>query len=337
MGGLFPIKVQDLLFHHVLRGWELLKGQNRTLTIYKQLCTLCYWGQGQGIYYIKRTTVSILGSHTAERLHIYFHSAWRIWEEGAGGNLQSATVLRDRGRGWASRAETTCGERVYMPTAALWERQHVLDCELPASFLHKLVSHSMGAADCSMAAPGPMLSLCQDLTSLDYHHNIHQLSSTQPPLPPTPSLLPNLPLPILFPQSYPSSCILSEWHPLNLPNYLSSGHAILALFGQHILLTGWSYGAKRTSTGLPDCSPRRPNSLWHYQPFTAKFKTHGHRPWKDYLKKYCVSRSKVSQNIWIKPHYTRFKILNLVFIRACLLYNKLPEMADLKRWCFWAF
>ncbi|KAK9535255.1 hypothetical protein VZT92_007648 [Zoarces viviparus] len=55
------------------------------------------------------------------------------------------------------------------------------DCELPASFLHELVSHSMGAADYSMAAPGPMLPLCQDLTSLDYHHNIHQLSSTQPP------------------------------------------------------------------------------------------------------------------------------------------------------------
>ena len=69
--------------------------------------------------------------------------------------------------------------------------------ELPASFHHELVSHSMGAADCSMAAPGPMLPLCQDLTSLDYHHNIHQLSSTQPhspPPPPTPTpLLPTQP------------------------------------------------------------------------------------------------------------------------------------------------
>lgn len=264
-------------------------------------------------------------------------------EEGAGGNLQSATVLRDRGGGWASRAETTCGERVYMPTAALWERQHVLDCELPASFLHKLVSHSMGAADCSMAAPGPMLPLCQDLTSLDYHHNIHQLSSTQPSLPPTPSLLPNLPLPILFPQSYPSSCIHSEWHPLNLPNYLSSGHATLAFFGQHILLTGWSYGAKRTSTGLPDCSPRRPNSLRHYPPFTAKFKTHGLRAWKDYLEKYCVSGAKVSQNIWIKPYYTRFKILRLIlsFLKFKHLSQKTCNNMDSKistgffvHWCY---
>lgn len=72
----------------------------------------------------------------------------------------------------------------------LWEKQHVLDYELLASFLHKLVSRSMGATDCSMAAPGPMLPLCQDLTSVDYHHNIHQLSSAQPPLPPPPPLFP---------------------------------------------------------------------------------------------------------------------------------------------------
>jgi len=143
------------------------------------------------------------------------------------------------------------------------------DCELPASFLHELVSHSMGAADCSMAAPGPMLPLCQDLTSLDYHHNIHQLSSTRP------TALP-VPLPTPCPQSDPSSWILSEWHPLNLPNYLSSGHTDVALARQHILLKGRSWGAKGSSTGLPDCSHRRPHSPWHYQPFTVKFKTLGH-------------------------------------------------------------
>lgn len=78
------------------------------------------------------------------------------------------------------------------------------DRELPASFLHKLVSHSMGAADCSMAAPGPMLPLCQDLTSLDYHHNIHQLSSTPPPLPPTlPPPAPGSPYPFSTPGPIP--------------------------------------------------------------------------------------------------------------------------------------
>lgn len=128
-----------------------------------------------------------------------------------------------------NQAETTRSEKKKWICLPLWERQHVLDSKRAASFLYRLVSHSMGAADCSMATPGPMLLFCQDLTSLDYHHNIHQLSSTQPPLlllpnPPSP---PVLPLAILCPQSNPSSWILSEWHPLNLPNYLSSGHAAL--------------------------------------------------------------------------------------------------------------
>lgn len=54
----------------------------------------------------------------------------------------------------------------------LWERQHVLDYELPASFLYRLVSHSMGAADYSMATPGPMLSLLSrsDFTGLPSQH-----------------------------------------------------------------------------------------------------------------------------------------------------------------------
>lgn len=60
------------------------------------------------------------------RPNIYFHSLPRIWEEGVGGNLWSATVLRDRG--WAARAGTrhAVKERVILPAAALWERQHVL-------------------------------------------------------------------------------------------------------------------------------------------------------------------------------------------------------------------
>lgn len=44
---------------------------------------------------------------------------------------------------------------------------------------------------------------------------------------PAPTRHPLLPLAILCPQSNLSSWILSEWHPLNLPNYLSSGHAAL--------------------------------------------------------------------------------------------------------------
>lgn len=77
------------------------------------------------------------------------------------------------------------------------------------------------------------------------------------PYPPS-NPLPNLPLPILYPQSDPSSWILSEWHPLDLPNYLSSGRIAAALSRLHILFKGWRKG---TSTGLPVCSPEG-NTLW---------------------------------------------------------------------------
>lgn len=71
-----------------------------------------------------------------------------------------------------------------------------------------------------MAAPGPMLPLCQDLTSLDYHHNIHQLSPTQPPTPSLPQAPSTHSLPPV--QSL-------QLDPLNLPNYPSSGHTTVAL------------------------------------------------------------------------------------------------------------
>lgn len=80
---------------------------------------------------------------------------------------------------------------------------------------------------------------------------------------------PILPLPILCPQSNPSSWILSEWHPLNLPNYLSSGQAAL---GCTFFSRGGATGAKGTSTGLPYYWPKTPRSPRHPQPFTVKFK-----------------------------------------------------------------
>lgn len=203
-------------------------------------------------------------------LHILFH-----WEYNICANQCSATVLRDSGRGWTKLRQHAAGKKkgICLP---LWERQHVLDYELPASFLYKLVSHSMGAADCSMATPGPMLLFCQDLTSLDYHHNIHQLSSTQPPLPPLPT--PILPLPILCPQSDPSSWILSEWHPLNLPNYLSSGHAAL---GCTFFSQGGATGPKALQLDFLTTHQKR--SPWHPQPFTVKFKNQTHRSQNAYF------------------------------------------------------
>ncbi|TNN38460.1 hypothetical protein EYF80_051362 [Liparis tanakae] len=113
------------------------------------------------------------------------------------------------------------------------------DRELPASFLHELVSPSVGAADCSMAAPGPMLPLCPDLTSLDYHHNIHQLSSTRPPSP-SPCRYP-LPAPSAIP---PAGSSLNDT--LSICLIISPTWPVL--------LGGRSRGAGGSSTGLPDCS-----------------------------------------------------------------------------------
>lgn len=209
-------------------------------------------------------------------LHILFHSLG--WEYNICGNQCAATVLRDWGRGWTKLRQHAAEKKkgICLP---LWERQHVLDYELPASFLYKLVSHSMGAADCSMATPGPMLLFCQDLTSLDYHHNIHQLSSTQPPLPPLPTpFSPILPLPILCPQSDPSSWILSEWHPLNLPNYLSSGHAAL---GCTFFSQGGATGPKALQLDFLTTHQKR--SPWHPQQFTVKFKSQSHRSQNAYF------------------------------------------------------
>lgn len=69
----------------------------------------------------------------------------------------------------------------------------------------------------------PLLSR-SDFAGLPSQHPPAVFYAATPP--PTP-FSPILPLPILCPRSDPSSWILSEWHPLNLPNYLSSGHAAL--------------------------------------------------------------------------------------------------------------
>lgn len=161
-------------------------------------------------------------------------------------------------------------ERERVVAAALWERQHVL----ATGFIPPQACLSQyGGGWLLNGSTWPYASPLSrsDFTGLPSQHPPAVLHAAHP-LPP----LPSLPLPVPYPQSDPSSWILSEWHPLNLPNYLSSGHAAVALSRQRILLAGRSWGAKGSSTGLPDCSPRRPHSMWHDPPFTVKFKTLGH-------------------------------------------------------------
>lgn len=123
----------------------------------------------------------------------------------------------------------------------------------------------MGAADCSMAAPGPMLPLCQDLTSLDYHHNIHQLSSTPPlqPPPPTPRTPPpplthsQPPHPTHHPSPPPAGSSLNDT--LSICLIISPRAAALSTA---FFWSGRSFKGrwKTLQDGLPDCSPRGPHS-----------------------------------------------------------------------------
>lgn len=103
----------------------------------------------------------------------------------------------------------------------------------PAPFLHARARLSQHAASRPLNGstwPSACSPFVKDLTSLDYHHNIHQLSPTPPPL--------------------------------NLPNYLqhSNGPSVA-----HSIYTqtygagqGGAEGARGPST---DCSPRGPLSV----------------------------------------------------------------------------
>lgn len=126
-----------------------------------------------------------------------------------------------------------------------------------------------------LAAQWQHLALCFPFVKI-WLHWITITTSTSCPLrkPTTPHPTPLLPQ---TPSTHSLPPVRSlQLDPLNLPNYLSSGHATVALTRQHILHTGQSRGAKGTSTGLPDYLPRRTLSLWYFQPFTAKFNTLGH-------------------------------------------------------------
>lgn len=130
-------------------------------------------------------------------------------------------------RGWAAGAGTTQGEKKKDRLATeLWERQHVLEGLRATGFIPPRACLSQyGGGWLLNGSTWPYASPLSrsDFTGLPSQHPPAVLYAV-PPAPnslPLPSLL----LPIPYPQSAPSSWILSEWHPLNLPNYLSSGHA----------------------------------------------------------------------------------------------------------------
>lgn len=102
-----------------------------------------------------------------------------------------------------------------------------------------------------MAAPGPPLPLCKGLTSLDYHHNIHQLSLYTPAQPPFSNTHPH---PLLILPAGPS---LNDTLTICL---------IISLLQSRLYPTPWLHLLARsphwgdeirdTLTELPDSSPR---------------------------------------------------------------------------------
>lgn len=129
-----------------------------------------------------------------------------------------------------------------------------------------------------LAAQWQHLALCFPFVKIWLHWITITTSTSCPLLNPPHQTLPQAPSTHTLP---PAQSL--QLDPLNLPNYLSSGFTTVALARQHILLTGQSWRAKSTSTGLPDYLPRRPLSLWHIQPFTVKFNSLGHSKILEYL------------------------------------------------------
>lgn len=112
--GVFLIKIRNLPVHQEAERGVFYKTGSCYIIIRgcsQFICSLCYWGQEQSIYNIKRTTLSISGPHTVEKHHICIHLVWSIWEGSACGSLWSATVLRDRRKGWTARVGTTGSKR----------------------------------------------------------------------------------------------------------------------------------------------------------------------------------------------------------------------------------
>lgn len=192
---------------------------------------------------------------------IYIHSVSRIWEERDDHNLRSATVLRDKGRGWAARAVTTWRERKTGPGCHCTVREATCARGNVSYRLHSSTSLSLTVWG-RLTAQWQHLALCFPFVKIWLHwitittSTSCPLRSPQPPLPP--SLLPSLPLPIPYPQSLPAGSSLNDTLSICL---IISPSATLLWPSQPILLTGRSWGAKGSSTGHPDCSPRRRHSL----------------------------------------------------------------------------
>lgn len=206
-----------------------------------------------------------------------------VWEEMVAHNLRSATVLRDRGRGWAARAETTCRERKNAPGYCCTVREATCARGAASYRLHSSMSLSVTVWG-RLTAQWQHLALCFPFVKIWLHWITITTSTScplrsppalhphpQPPSPPLPTQPPLYPFPTPS-QIPPAGSSLDDT--LSICLIISPLATLLwTLSRQHILLTGKSWGATATSIGLPGGSPRGPHFLWHNQLFTVKFKT----------------------------------------------------------------
>lgn len=118
-------------------------------------------------------------------------------------------------------------------TVLLWERQHVLEGLWATGFIPPQACLSQYGGDWLLNGstwPYAFPLSRSDFTGLPSQHPPAVLYADPRPHPH--SLLASFSQPIPYPQSNSPSWISSEWHPLNLPNYLSSVHTAVALFKQ---------------------------------------------------------------------------------------------------------
>lgn len=136
--------------------------------------------------------------------------------------------------------DNTQRERAALLAVSLWEKQHVLEGLRATGFIPPQACLTQyGGSRLLNGSTWPYASPLSrsDFTGLPSQHPPAVLCTA-----PSASLLPSLPLLLPNPQPNSSSWILSEWHPLNLPNYLSSGHAAVALSRQRSLLANEAEG-----------------------------------------------------------------------------------------------
>lgn len=178
-------------------------------------------------------------------------------------------------------------ERADLFASPLWERQHVLEGLWATGFIPPQACLSQyGGGWLLNGSTWPYASPLSrsDFTGLPSQHPPAVLYTAAPPEPPplAPSLPPSthsLPPAQLPPAGSSLNDTLSIC--LIISPSATPPRSSLSSLGSSFCSQGGGEGATGSSTGLPDCSPRGPHSLWHHQPHSkssSKLWAYGRAP-----------------------------------------------------------